>query len=331
MRALRRVSYVVLAGVGLYFAAALAMTAWPAPTFRAAVPDIPPSPLPTAADVGATARRFRMADGVELNALVFDGERPLTLVFVHGMMSSSSAQGAALRELSHRLRARVVAVDLRGHGASEGVAGDVPHVGQYAEDIAEVVRTLRAEGPQRALVLGGVSMGGGVALRHALLPDAPRVDGYLLLAPHLGARASTTRTAPARGAPAVEAPMKVHIPRLLGLAMLDAVCLTFLHGLDTLYVNAPVRWPLRRYTFRALVSGAPEDHRVPLAADTRPMLVLVGADDEAFVASNYARELRVRPSAEVRVFDGVNHAGILRAPAALESASAWLDRIAPSP
>jgi alpha-beta hydrolase superfamily lysophospholipase len=171
-----------------------------APTFRTPVPDVPPLPLPSPGPLGAQERAFRMEYGTRLHARVFAGERPLTILYVHGMMSSSSAEAQALRTLAQGLRARVVGLDLPGHGASGSIPGDVPAKGQYERDVAEVVRTLRAEEPGRRLVLAGMSMGGGVVVRHALLPDAAPVDGYLLFAPHLGMASSTTPRGPPRRA-----------------------------------------------------------------------------------------------------------------------------------
>src|SRR5262249_61704709 len=87
-----------------------------------------------------------------------------------------------------------------------------------------------------------------------------------------------------------ELPMKVHVPRLIGLVMLNVVGVRGLNGLDTLYFN--VVGPLHAYTFRALASMAPDDYRAVLGADDKPMLILVEQKDEAFRADAYPAAAR---------------------------------------
>jgi alpha-beta hydrolase superfamily lysophospholipase len=69
----------------------------------------------------------------------------------------------------------------------------VAHIGQYEEDAAGRHRRPRAQSPNRRIILAGHSMGGGVSLRYALLGSAPKVDGYLLLAPLFGGDSPTMR------------------------------------------------------------------------------------------------------------------------------------------
>jgi alpha-beta hydrolase superfamily lysophospholipase len=69
-------------------------------------------------------------------------------------------------------------------------------VGQYEEDLAAVISAIRAERPGARLVLAAHSMGGGIAARYAMRPDAPAVDAYVLYAPELGRDAPTNRSDP---------------------------------------------------------------------------------------------------------------------------------------
>ncbi len=69
------------------------------------------------------------------------------------------------------------ALDLRGRGESGGRSGDVDHIGQYEEDLTDVVAALRSAHPDRGFVLSGHSMGGGIAQRFAQASDSPAVDG----------------------------------------------------------------------------------------------------------------------------------------------------------
>ncbi|MDP3047781.1 MAG: alpha/beta hydrolase [Chloroflexota bacterium] len=81
------------------------------------------------------------------------------VVFIHGAGGNRLLWGSQLRGLSSAQR--VVALDLPGHGRSDGPG--MATIGSYAEVAAEVLGRLGS-----AAVLVGHSMGGGVALQLAL-------------------------------------------------------------------------------------------------------------------------------------------------------------------
>jgi uncharacterized protein len=123
-------------------------------------------------------------DGVRLSGVVVPaalpepsppGARPLTFVVAHGF-TNSVARPHFLR-LAGWLRrfGEVRGVDFRGHGRSEGGSG----VGGDAElrDLDAAVAAARDDGAD-AVVTVGMSMGGGVALRHAAL-GSHRPDGVV--------------------------------------------------------------------------------------------------------------------------------------------------------
>ena len=93
------------------------------------------------------------------------GEGEQALVFVHGMVCDHRYFEPQVDHFSRTHR--VVAVDLRGHGESEGSA-ERSHPDDYADDIACLITELGLVKP----VVIGHSMGGLVALRLAhLRPD----------------------------------------------------------------------------------------------------------------------------------------------------------------
>lgn len=61
-------------------------------------------------------------------------------------------------------QAEVFAIDLRGHGKSDGKDGDVDYINQYADDLADIVSAIRKQKPKGKIIIAGHSMGGGVAL-----------------------------------------------------------------------------------------------------------------------------------------------------------------------
>jgi pimeloyl-ACP methyl ester carboxylesterase len=321
---------IIAAGlVGLYFVAALVLTFWPGPNFStgpgAAADESGPG-VPVAAEVGSEGVQFTTRDGAILFARQFGDESPVTVLLLHGVAADSSRFVTSADALQHLSGAQVLALDLRGHGQSGGKSGDIAHLGQYEEDVADVVAAIRSRQPDGQVVLAGHSMGGGIALRYALLADAPTIDGHLLYAPHLGTSAPTMPAPSADGASAAaDYFLKLHIPRILGLTMLNAVGICPLNGLPTMFFNLPPTFT-RTYSYRAMASSSPADYRAVLEAVDAPMLVLVGSNDEAFVAEQFPPTVAAHSAGEVLIIDGETHDGIYNNPAALAAAQAWMDR-----
>jgi pimeloyl-ACP methyl ester carboxylesterase len=119
---------------------------------RAAAPREPDLELPAE----AVHRSFAVRDGGEAH-LVELGEGP-PLVLLHGANLSARAWSLQLRDLG--ADHRVIALDLRGHGASRAGSEDVT-ISAMAEDVAEVLGALALPGA----VVAGHSMGGMVCLR----------------------------------------------------------------------------------------------------------------------------------------------------------------------
>jgi pimeloyl-ACP methyl ester carboxylesterase len=323
---LLRFSLTLVGLAGLIFTAAFVMIFLGDPEFGA-----PPSMTPEAMAAFATryeqvypseARRFAMRDGTVLAARRFAANSDSTIVLVHGILGSSLELNRASGLLREATSASVVAIDLRGHGASGGAPGDISYIGQYEDDLADVVAKIRAERPLGRVILAGHSMGGGIVLRYAIRSGVPPVDGYLLFAPYLGAKSPTT---PQESRPGEEAFLRLHLPRTLGLALWNQVGVTGFNGLRTLFFNLPKELPLTSYSYRAMVGNAPEDHVPALAAiraSRRPLRVLVGSQDEAFKADQYGIALGPEKGA-LTIIDGASHDGVLVDPRALQTVGRW--------
>ena len=60
------------------------------------------------------------------------------------------------------------------------------------------------------------------------------------------------------------------------------------------------------------------DFRRDLAAATKPVTIICGADDELMFSEKYAGAVRgAKVAVDVRVLDGINHMGIVGAPKAV--------------
>jgi len=119
---------------------------------------------------------FKTRNGTKIHARVFSSDSSTTILIVHGLDGSSAQFNRASGLLRETTGANVVAMDLRGHGLSEGARWDVDYVGQHEEDVADVIAALHKRNPGGDIVLLGHSMGGGISIAGTLYP-ALRNDG----------------------------------------------------------------------------------------------------------------------------------------------------------
>ena len=153
-----------------------------------------PVVIPAGADTVApqvTADRIRMPDGARLpyRAWLPAGQPQAILVVLHGFGDYSRNSFEIPAEMFTARGVGVYAYDQRGFGAA-------PHRGYWAgsatlaADAATVIRSLRTLHPGAPVFLLGESMGAAVTLLAATRPEAPPVDGYVLMAPGLRGRAT---------------------------------------------------------------------------------------------------------------------------------------------
>jgi alpha-beta hydrolase superfamily lysophospholipase len=292
-------------------------------TALVAAPLTRPPPL---ASVSETARavdrstmpgidRFQARDGTELAYRHYPARAPATgqiAVVVHGSSGSSIAVHALSKALADR-GVETWAPDIRGHGAS-GTRGDIAYLGQLEDDLADFVAVVRSAAPTAPLTLLGHSAGGGFALRVAASPIHNLFERTVLLAPYLGYDAPTNR--PNSGGWA-----SADIPRILALQALRKIGVNCCEALPTLAFAVPPNSEkilAPTYSDRLMRNFATRGYRLDLAAATKPLTIISGADDELMLADKYAEAAHaVAPSVDVKLIDGVNHMGIVSNPAAV--------------
>ncbi|WP_420567536.1 alpha/beta hydrolase [Thalassovita sp.] len=227
----------------------------------------------------------QMRDGFPLQVRHLEGPKgaPL-LVMVHG----SGWQGAQFDSLARELsaQAEVLVPDLRGHGAQPGRRGDVDYIGQFEDDLADLIDAYRK--PDQKVILLGHSSGGGLVVRMAGGTHGALMDGAVLLAPFLKYNAPTTRANSGGWATPLTR-------RIIGLTMLNAVKIRALNHLTVIQFAMPqavLDGPLGHtattaYSYRLNTSYAPRnDYEADIAA-LPPFLLVVGDQDEAFVADGF--------------------------------------------
>lgn len=239
-----------------------------------------------------------------------NADAPL-LVFIHGSGWHGGAYDGLARAIAEKAGVEVALPDLRGHGLSPQTRGDIAYIGQFEDDIADLVGTLRK--PGQPLILGGHSSGGGLVIRYAGGKYGQSLDGAVLLAPFLRYDAPTTR--PNSGGWA-----RPLTRRIIGLSMLNAIGITGLNGLTAIQFNFPDEvlngaqgeTATARYSYRLNTAYAPRSDYLSDIAALPPFLLLAGAEDESFDAQAYEPTMQqANPNGTYEVLDGQSHLGIV--------------------
>jgi alpha-beta hydrolase superfamily lysophospholipase len=261
--------------------------------------------------------RFQARDGTALGFRHYAAIGPSTgraAIVVHG---SSGSSGNNIHALSWALAQHGVesyAIDIRGHGVS-GTRGDIVYVGQLEDDLADFVAEIRKTNPAVPLTLIGHSAGGGFALRVAGSKIQNLFARTVLLAPYLGYNAPTNQ--PNSGGWA-----NADTPRIIALMILRRIGIDCCDALPVVAFAVPpnsAKSLVPAYTERLRSNfGVHRDFRTDLAGATKPLTIYSGVNDELMLSDKYAEAVRgVTPSVDVKLIEGVNHMGIVSAPAAV--------------
>lgn len=233
-----------------------------------------------------------------------------TIILIHGVASSAHLYNKTAGLLREATQAEVYAIDLRGHGQSNGNIGDVDYINQYVDDLADIIKVIRTEKPNGKIIIAGHSMGGGVALRYAMEKQYEQPDGFLLFAPLIGHNSPAISQEQVIEKADEEAFLKIHIERIIGLKMLNEIDNHEYDSLPVLFFNLPESIPLRKYSYRANSSMAPDDYLEGLKAINKPMFVLIGSKDEAFSAEILQKAILENSIGKVSIIEGATHNGI---------------------
>lgn len=246
------------------------------------------------------------------------------VVAIHG----SAGNATDLNEVSRYLAANgmtVAAPDIRGHGLS-GTRGDIAHIGQLDEDLADLLDELRDRHGARSYVLLGYSSGGGFALKAVTGPLGPAFESAVLLAPYLGPFAPTSRDLPPEDTWAF-----ANVPRIIALNLMRRAGVTCCEALKVLAFALPaesVRFATRTYTYRLATDfGPPDDPEAAFTASPLPIGIVAGRDDELMDAARYVEMLQGASTDQiVDLIDGTDHLGLISDPSAFPAILAAVQR-----
>jgi alpha-beta hydrolase superfamily lysophospholipase len=110
-----------------------------------------------------------------------------TILITHGLAEHSECYHGLAKVLTEN-GWYVMALDLRGHGRSEGKRGYVRDFHEYVHDLEDFVRVAKRQpaAPNAPFILFGHSMGGLVTLLYLLESSQAKPDAVVLSSPALG-------------------------------------------------------------------------------------------------------------------------------------------------
>lgn len=304
----------------------------PEPTFKPTDQQTNPDPV-LIADMGfeqvykSEPHYFTVRDNKRIFAYRFPNRSENTIVLIHGVGSSGYLYNKTAGLLQEATQAEIYAIDLRGHGQSKGNSGDVDYINQYADDLADIIKEIRKEKPNGKIIIAGHSMGGGVALRYAMEMQYEQPDGFLLFAPLIGHNSPAFPQGQATEIIAEEPFMKIHIERIIGLTMLNEIGNHDYDNLPVLLFNLPETVPLRKYSYRANKSMTPDDYVAGLKAVNKPLLVLMGSEDEAFSPIATKEAILKNSNGEFQIIGKASHNGVRHNPQSFTFIRDWFSKL----
>jgi non-heme chloroperoxidase len=263
-------------------------------------------------------QHFTARDGQVLSYRLYPGTGPDVVVLIHGSSGESSSMHAVAKTLS-AAGDTVYVPDMRGHG-HDGRPGDIDHIGQLDDDLADLVGVIRPLHPHAAPILAGHSAGAGFVLRIAEGPQARWFSRFVLLSPALAYGAETYR-------PNVGGWATPFVGRIIALRILNRLGVRWFNGLPIVAFAVDPRAPVAldaTYSYRMQANfSAPSDALAGLSSVKQPLAVLVGSADEIFFADRFAPLIHhERADVPVTVVPGVDHMGMVTEPRALAAVAA---------
>ena len=257
-------------------------------------------------------------DGTKLNALVWTPEQSAerTLIITHGLAEHMGRYGHVAAALVDA-RWRVIGLELRGHGGSEGKRGHVDSWSQYVEDLQAAVDF--ADGPCWIM---GHSMGGLVVLDMLCAGEQSAIKGAVLTNPLVGVLVE----APAWKL-ALAGVLSVVLPRVSLDNELDPTLISRDEAVVKAYVADDKVFRTITPRWYTQMRAAMERVNAGVARCKTPLL-MVTSDQDKICSHQAARELMTRygENGDEKRYEGLYHE-VLNEPEkeqVLEDIIAWL-------
>ncbi|MDR2240245.1 MAG: alpha/beta hydrolase [Zoogloeaceae bacterium] len=266
---------------------------------------------------------FEARDGARRLYRLYPGSGADLLIFLHGSGGDSRYLARLANALARLPDGPTVATpDMRGHGPEPVRRGDVDHMHQQEQDIADLYAALKRIRHFDRFLLGGHSSGGGMALRYAAGHEQPRPDGLMLVAPFIHRKSPAA--CPDSGGWATPC-----VPRFAGIEMLGRFGIRLFENRPVLRFAVPPEardgneTPL--YSWRMYKSMTLSDNwRKEIAGIQAPVLVVAAGKDVIFRSDGYKAVFKNLPRASVEILPGIDHFQLSTSDEALKRMEAWL-------
>lgn len=266
---------------------------------------------------------FEARDGARRLYRLYPGTESSLLIFLHGSGSDSRYLARLAHELTQLPNGPTVAtLDMRGHGPEPGRRGDVDHVHQQEQDIADLWGALKKTHRFDHFFLGGHSIGGGLSIRYAAGNEQPKPDGLVLIAPFIHWKSPVARSG--SGGWAIPC-----IPRFAGIEMLRRFSIHAFEKQPVLRfaiseaIKDGSETPL--YSWRLYKSVTPRDkYNEDIARIKVPVLVIAAEKDSIFNSDGYKDVFKNLKQSSIKVIAGINHFQLSTADEVPKLIGVWL-------
>lgn len=275
-------------------------------------------------------RRYQARDGAQLSFREYPAAGRQVAVLIHGSAGSSRDMHPLALALQG-VGVTVLVPDLRGHGAN-WPHGDIAHVGQLDNDLADFITKEKPRFPHSAWTAVGFSSGAGFILRIAAeVPLGQVFDRYILVSPYLRYNAPSVRQtdsgakreASGTARTAAQSWAAVSTGRIIGLSILNFFGVHHWDGLPVITFPVPAYQEsvTRTYSWRLLQNfGADYDYLADIRRAARPVQVFVGGDDEILDAEKLRIEFQSqRRDVPVFILPGLGHSDMVTNPEAIRA------------
>lgn len=252
----------------------------------------------------------------------FAEDQPDTVVvLLHNATLDSRSMHRIAQSIAATDVAHAVTTNLRGHGSEPIRRGDIDHFDQYVEDLHDIITTEEIIRDPDTVILAGHGAGGGLAVRSAAGFLSNTIDGVLLLAPHLGRDAESTRTN-------LGGWEQYNSQQLTLARILNQGGVTRYNDLEVVEYAMPESaqqgWETLSYTYRLYGSLLPNNPSDILEFD-HPTLTIAGTEDEAMVPGIYESLLEDEENKETVIFDELTHMELLTDWDVIRQIINWVD------
>ena len=98
-------------------------------------------------------------------------------------------------------------------------------------------------------------------------------------------------------------------------------------SLSVLFFNLPETVPSRKYSYRANKSMTPDDYVAGSKAVNKPMLVLIGSEDEAFSPAATKEAILKNSIGEIQLIEEVSHNGVRHNAQSFKKKKNWFSKL----